>query len=168
MAERFNKDEATERAPQYRYMINLENKERRKAVRKQNQGGGKRVGKKGADGTFAQLEDGSSIVSYANDVLTFETVCADICSKGGAYDDVYDLEVLLKSSDSAAQLDIDAQIEVKGTPCGVMDEKFFCRTGGGSSATLLTAGAALKDADLKQLVSLRIAGAWSLPAQAVR
>tara|TARA_B100000427_G_scaffold310396_1_gene300169 strand:+ start:290 stop:565 length:276 start_codon:yes stop_codon:yes gene_type:complete len=55
MAERFNKDEATERAPQYRYMINLENKERRKAVRKQNQGGGKRVGKKGADGTFAQL-----------------------------------------------------------------------------------------------------------------
>ena len=43
MAERFNKDEATERAPQYRYMINLENKERRKAVRKQNQGGGTRV-----------------------------------------------------------------------------------------------------------------------------
>ena len=55
MAERYNKDEATERSPQYRYMINLENKERRKAVRKQNHGGGKSVGKKGADVTFTQL-----------------------------------------------------------------------------------------------------------------
>ena len=32
--ERFNKDEALERSPQYRHMINLENIERRKAEKK--------------------------------------------------------------------------------------------------------------------------------------
>ena len=76
------------------------------------------------DGTFAQLEDGESSVGYdaSAGVLTFETVCADICSVGGAYDDQYDLEVLLDSADTDAQLHIDAQIEVKGTPCGVTDD----------------------------------------------
>lgn len=56
MSENYNKDEATERSPQYRYMINQENKERRKANRSQSsQGGGRRVGKKLPDGTFAQV-----------------------------------------------------------------------------------------------------------------
>lgn len=73
------------------------------------------------DGTFAQLEDGASSVGYSNGVLTFETVCADVCSVGGAYDDLYDLEVLL-NGDNSAELHIDAQIEVKGTPCGVTDD----------------------------------------------
>lgn len=73
------------------------------------------------DGTFAQLENGSSSVGYSNGVLTFETVCADVCSVGGAYDEQYNLEVLL-NGDNSAELHIDAQIEVDGTPCGESDK----------------------------------------------
>ncbi len=53
--ERFNKDEALERSPQYRYMINIENKERRKAEKKRNQQGGKKIGKKHPDGTYTEI-----------------------------------------------------------------------------------------------------------------
>ena len=74
-------------------------------------------------GTFAQLDAGDSSASYdaVAGVLTFETVCADVCSVGGAYDDQYDLNATLTGANSA-ELDIDAQIEVQGTPCGVTDD----------------------------------------------
>ncbi len=49
------RDEALERSPQYRHMINLENKERKKRERKKHQRGGKKIGKKHPDGTYTEV-----------------------------------------------------------------------------------------------------------------
>jgi len=50
-----NNNDALERSPQYRHMINVENKERRKVHARRNQGGGKRIGKKHPDGTYTEI-----------------------------------------------------------------------------------------------------------------
>jgi len=56
MSDKLSRDDAFERSPQYRHMINVENRERRKTHNTQrNQGGGKKIGKKGPDGTYAEI-----------------------------------------------------------------------------------------------------------------
>ena len=50
-----NKDEALERSPQYRHMINLENRERKKQEKKKHKQGGKKIGKKHPDGTYTDV-----------------------------------------------------------------------------------------------------------------
>ena len=43
--EQYNRDQASERSPQYRHMVNLENKERRVREKKRDKRGGKKIGK---------------------------------------------------------------------------------------------------------------------------
>jgi|TARA_B110000881_G_C18111123_1_gene287483 hypothetical protein len=50
-----NRDEALERSPQYRHMVNLENRERKKQEKKRHQRGGKKIGKKHPDGTYTEV-----------------------------------------------------------------------------------------------------------------
>ena len=50
-----SKDEALERSPQYRHMVNIENRERRKQEKKKHQRGGKKIGKKHPDGTYTEV-----------------------------------------------------------------------------------------------------------------
>ena len=77
---------------------------------------------------FAQLEDGKANAPvYDKDtrVLTFSTVCADICSaEDGAYDDQYGLDVTLRDTRqgySTTRLEITSDIQVTGSPCGASD-----------------------------------------------
>tara|TARA_B100000949_G_C13950524_1_gene312693 strand:- start:76 stop:372 length:297 start_codon:yes stop_codon:yes gene_type:complete len=51
------RDDAFERSPQYRHMINVENRERKKENRyaQRNQGGGRKIGKKHPDGTYTEI-----------------------------------------------------------------------------------------------------------------
>ena len=53
--EQYNKDQALERSPQYRHMVNLENKERRVREKKRDKRGGKKIGKKLPDGTYTEV-----------------------------------------------------------------------------------------------------------------
>lgn len=82
----------------------------------------------GAGDVFAQLEDGqveAPVYDAAARVLTFSTVCADICSaEDGAYDDAYGLNVALidtRQSYSSTRLDITSVIQVTGSPCDASD-----------------------------------------------
>jgi len=50
-----NRDDALERSPQYRHMVNLENRERKKQEKKRHQRGGKKIGKKHPDGTYTEV-----------------------------------------------------------------------------------------------------------------
>ena len=50
-----SKDEALERSPQYRHMVNLENRERKKQEKKRHKQGGKQIGKKHPDGTYTEV-----------------------------------------------------------------------------------------------------------------
>jgi len=50
-----NRDEALERSPQYRHMVNLENRERKKQEKKRHQRGGKKIGKRHPDGTYTEV-----------------------------------------------------------------------------------------------------------------
>ena len=53
--EQYNRDQALERSPQYRHMVNLENKERRMREKKRDKRGGKKIGKKLPDGTYTEV-----------------------------------------------------------------------------------------------------------------
>ena len=78
------------------------------------------------DNVFAQLEDGqveAPVYDVDTRVLTFSTVCADICSaEDGAYDDQYGLDFSLRDkSHSPTRLEITSSIQVKGSPCDASD-----------------------------------------------